>query len=229
MKAKAAWIAMGTLSVLLGVPSPGQSRGKGTGKSKAPPAKNAAVSLDLVHSAEGSIPGGATAVAGKWEVGATKTLRALPVPLRDNWLEFGPEVREKGAAIRVMARAPGRGRIQSRFGAGLHGKNGFQIRTAPARHEIELVRRGAVILKCPFKQDPDKALHLELIVKAERQHWIVVGRAWPEGGVRPDKALFTHKVYPVELELPLAGRAVLFATPFSGEAVEFLGAELPPP
>jgi hypothetical protein len=178
--------------------------------------------LDLANSAAGSIPGGATAVAGKWSVDAgTKSLQALPEPLLDAWLEFGPEIREKGAVITLTGRAPGDGRLLSRFGAGLYGKNGFQIRTAPARGGIELVRRGAVLLRKPFPLDPDKPLHLELSVTGERQHWIVSGRAWPEGADRPDKPLFEHKVFAVELEFPLAGRPVILATPFSGEAVEF--------
>jgi hypothetical protein len=186
----------------------------------APPAELA--KLDLANGGEGSVPGGATVIAGNWSLDAgAKTLRALPEPLLDAWLEFGPGIREQGAVITVTGRAPGAGRLRSRFGAGLYGKNGFQIRTAPARGGIELVRRGAVLVRKPFPLDPDKPLQLELSVVAERQHWIVAGRAWPDGGERPDKPLFEHKVFAVELEFPLAGRPVLFATPFSGEAVGF--------
>lgn len=186
----------------------------------APPAELA--KLDLANTAAGSIPGGAAVVAGRWSVDAgTKSLQALPAPLLDAWLEFGPEVREKGAVVAVTGRAPGEGRLRSRFGAGLYGRNGFQIRTAPASGGVELVRRGAVLLRKPFDLDPGKSLHLELSVTAERQHWIVSGRAWPDGTDRPDKPLFEHKVFAVELQFPLAGRTVLFATPFSGEAVEF--------
>jgi len=189
----------------------------------APPAELA--KLDLANSAAGSVPGGATAVAGKWSVDAgTKKLKALPEPLLDAWLEFGPEIREKGAVITLTGRAPGDGRLPSRFGAGLYGRNGFQIRTAPARGGIELVRRGAVLLRKPFPIDPDKTLHLELSVIGERRHWIVSGRAWPEGADRPDKPLFEHKIFAVELEFPLAGRSMILATPFSGEAVELSAA-----
>lgn len=178
--------------------------------------------LDLANSAAGAIPGGAVAVAGTWAVDpGTKALQAQPAPLLDAWLEFGPEIREKGAVIAVTGRAPGEGRLRSRFGAGLYGRNGFQIRTSPAQGGVELVRRGATLLRKRFDLDPGKPLHLELSVQAERQHWIVSGRAWPEGAERPDKPLFEHKIFSVELQFPLAGRSVLFATPFSGEAVEF--------
>ncbi len=194
-------------------------------KAPAPAPPTELAKLDLANSAAGSIPGGATAVAGKWSIDAgTKSLQALPEPLLDAWLEFGHEIREKGAVITLTGRAPGDGRLLSRFGAGLYGKNGFQIRTAPARGGIELVRRGAVLLRKPFPIDPDKTLHLELSVTGERRHWIVFGRAWPEGADRPDKPLFEHKVFAVELEFTLAGRPVILATPFSGEAVEFSAA-----
>jgi len=197
----------------------------------APPADLA--KIDIANSTEGSVPGGTTIVSGAWSVDAgAKKLKALPTPLLDATLEFGPEIREKSAVIEVAARAPDRGKIRSRFGAGLYGKNGFQIRTAPARGEIELVRRGAVLLRKPFPMTPEKLLHLELSVTGERQHWIVSGRAWSDEEARPDKPLFEHKVFASELEFPLAGRSALVATPFSGEAVAFSSASVrlvPPP
>lgn len=194
----------------------------------APPLEEGvAARLDLANSGDGSLPGGATAVAGKWAVhAATKTLRAMPEPLLDGWLEFGPEIREKGATIVVSGRTPGKGRMKSRLGVGLYGKNGFQLRTAPARQEIELVRRGEVLLRRPFQTDAETLCHLELSVVGERQHWIVSGRAWTGEGVRPDSTLFDYKVFSVELQFPLAGRSVLFATPFSGEPVAFASAEV---
>lgn len=184
-----------------------------------------AARLDFASGAEGSLPGGATAVAGKWAIhAASKTLRAMPEPLLDGWLEFGPEIREKGATIVASGRATGKGRLKSRLGVGLYGRNGFQLRTAPARQEIELVRRGEVLLRRPFETTPEDLCHLELSVVGERQHWIVSGRAWTEEGARPEEALFDHKVFAVELQFPLAGRPVLFATPFSGEPVVFTAA-----
>jgi len=186
------------------------------------PANPEAAKLDLANSAEGSIPGGASIVSGKWTVDAgAKKLLVAPEPLLDAWLEFGPEIREKGATVAASGRAPGDGRLKSRFGVGLYGKNGFQLRAVPARQEVELVRRGEVLLRKPFAIVAEKLQHLELSVIAERQHWIVSGRAWHEGGKRPDKPLFEHKVFSVELLFPLAGRSVLFATPFSGEPVAF--------
>lgn len=189
------------------------------------PVSNEAAKLDLANSAEGSIPGGSSIVAGKWSVDAgAKKLLVAHEPLLDSWLEFGPEFREKGATIVASGRAPGDGRLKSRFGVGLYGKNGFQLRAVPARQEIELVRRGEVLLRKSFSIETEKLQHLELSVIAERQHWIVSGRAWPDGGKRPEKPLIEHKVFSVELLFPLAGRSVLFATPFSGEPVAFASA-----
>jgi len=185
--------------------------------------------LDLANSKDASLPDGTSVVKGSWSVdAAAKKLLAAPVPLVDAWLEFGPEIREKGATITALGRAPGGGRLPSRFGVGLYGKNGFQLRLVPVRQEIELVRRGEVLLSRPFTHDPADLQQIELSVRSERQHWIVSGRAWKDGGNRPDKPLFEHKVFAVELLFPLAGRPVLLATPFSGEPVSFAAAVVMP-
>ena len=214
---KISWIFMGVLSVAT---LSAQEK-----KTEKPPLNSEAAKLDLANTVEGSIPGGSSIVTGKWSVDAgTKKLLVAPEPLVDAWLEFGPEIREKGATIVASGRAPGEGRLQSRFGVGLYGKNGFQLRVVPARQQIELVRRGEVLLSKPVAIEADKLHHLELSVIAERQHWIVSGRAWPDDGKRPAKALVEHKVFSVELLFPLAGRSLLFATPFSGEPVAFASA-----
>jgi hypothetical protein len=201
-------------------------------KSGAPPAPappQELAKLDLANSKDASIPGGASVVKGSWSIDAgAKKLLAAPEPLVDAWLEFGPEIREKGATITASGRAPGGDRLQSRFGVGLYGKNGFQLRLVPVRQEIELVRRGEVLLSRPFPHDPAELQQIELSVRPERQHWIVSGLAWKDGGKRPDKPLFEHKVFAVELLFPLAGRPVIFATPFSGEPVSFATAVVMP-
>lgn len=177
--------------------------------------------LGIASTGKGGLPSGASIVAGAWAVDADrKVLMAAPEPLLDAWLEFGPEIREKDATIEASGQAPGKGRLQSRLGVGLYGKNGFQLRYVPARQEVELVRRGAVLLRKPADAGTGK-LHLELSATAERNHWIVSGRFWPNGEERPEKALLEYKIFASELEFPLAGRSVLFATPFSGEAVLF--------
>jgi hypothetical protein len=183
--------------------------------------------LDIANSKEASLPGGSTAVSGKWSVAAgSKKLNVAPEPLLDSWLEFGPEIRGRGATIVASGRAPGEGRLPSRFGAGLYGKNGFQLRFAPARQEIELVRRGVVLVKKPFVIAPEDLCSLELSVRPERNHWFVAGRAWKGEEKRPGEAAFEYKIYTEELLFPLAGRSTLFATPFSGEAVSFASAKV---
>lgn len=192
-----------------------------------PPVNVPAAILDLANSKDGAYPGGATPVKGKWTVDAgAKKLNVVPEPLLDSWLEFGPEIREKGATIVASGRAPGEGRLKSRFGVGLYGKNGFQLRLVPATQEIELVRRGAVLLKKPFAVTAKELCHLELSVKAGRNHWLVSGRAWKEEEKRPAEKGFEYKIFAEELLVPLAGRSVLVATPFSGEPVSFASAKV---
>jgi hypothetical protein len=205
---------------------------KETGKGEVVPAPSSPMELARLEIASGrdaSIPEGATVVKGSWSVdGKVKKLLSTPEPLVDAWLEFGPEVREKGATIMASGRAPGGDRLRSRFGVGLYGKNGFQLRLVPVRQEVELVRRGEVLVRRPFPHDPSEMQQLELSVRPERQHWIVSGRAWKDGGERPDPPLLEYKAFRVELLFPLAGRSVLFATPFSGEPVAFASAVVMP-
>lgn len=205
-----------------------EKKEKGKDTTAAAPATELA-KLDIANSKGGSVPGGASVVKGTWSVDtAAKKLLAAPEPLVDAWLEFGPEVREKGAVITASVRGPGGDRLKSRFGVGLYGKNGFQIRLVPVRQEIELVRRGEVLLRRPFPHDPSDLHRIELSVRPERQHWIVSGRAWKDGDERPDKPIIEHKVFAVELLFPLAGRSVVFATPFSGDPVAFASAVVMP-
>lgn len=229
MKTKEGWMVLWIGSFLAFASyAAGEEKGKaGTAPPPAPPKELA--KLDIANSKDASIPGGASVVKGTWSVDAgAKKLLAAPEPLVDAWLEFGPEIREKGATITASGRAPGGDRLRSRFGVGLYGKNGFQLRLVPARQEVELVRRGEVLLSRPFPHDPAEMQELELSVRPERQHWIVSGHVWKEGNDRPDKPLVEHKVFAVELEFPLAGRSVLVATPFSGEPVSFASAVLMP-
>ncbi len=192
-----------------------------------PPVNIPAAILDIANSKDGDYPGESTPVAGKWTVDAgAKKLNVATEPLLDSWLEFGPEIREKAATIIATGRSPGEGRLKSRFGVGLYGKNGFQLRAVPARQEIELVRRGAVLLKKPFELKSEDLYSLELSVIAERSHWIVSGRIWKEDSARPVETMFQYKIFADELLVPLAGRSVLVATPFSGEPVSFSSAKV---
>lgn len=185
--------------------------------------------LDIKNSGEGSYPGGATPKKGTWKVHkASNTLRVAVEPLVVSWIEFGPEIREKGSTILATASAPGEGRLQSRFGAGLYGKNGFQLRLQPVRDEVELVRRGAVLAKVDLEIEPGASYEMELSVEAGEadDSWIVKGRAWPTEGERPEKEMMVHETTSEELEFPLAGRPCLVATPFSGEPVAYSRAEV---
>ncbi|MCB1205046.1 MAG: hypothetical protein KDN18_12375 [Verrucomicrobiae bacterium] len=227
MKTGEGWLVFLTGSTLACLGALAADEG-GKGKAEQEPPRELA-RLDIANSKEGSIPGGASVVKGSWAVDAgAKKLVVAAEPLLEGWLEFGPEIREKGASITASGRAPGSGRLQSRFGVGLYGRNGFQLRLVPVRQEVELVHRGEVILSRPFPHDPSQLQQVELSVRAERQHWIVSGRAWKEGEDRPEDLLFEHKVFAVELLFPLAGKAVLVATPFSGEPISFASAVVTP-
>ncbi|MEX2578972.1 MAG: hypothetical protein WD342_07935 [Verrucomicrobiales bacterium] len=207
---------------------PGSTRGEEDAeKTGDPPASKPLASLDIANTEDGSHPGGATPRKGVWKVDQeAEELRLAPEPLSRGWLEFGPEIREKGATIVVTARGPGKGRLQSRFGAGLHGENGFQIEAVPVNDEVELVRRGAVLTREPFELDADATYDIELSVVEDGGNWLVSGRIRETEAERPEEPLFEYKAFADELLFPLAGRAALVATPFSGEPVAYAAASV---
>ncbi|MAS95203.1 MAG: hypothetical protein CMO55_18555 [Verrucomicrobiales bacterium] len=196
---------------------------------KKPDAPKVAGFLDIANTEDGSYPGGATAVRGKWSVEKeAKKLRLLPEPLIDGWLEFGPEIREKAATIQVSVRAPTERRIQSQMGLGLFGKNGFQLRAVVVNDEIELRRRGAVLATKEFPLDSETLYRMELNVVEESEdseNWIVTGRIWKDGEDRPEKPMIQHKAWGDELLFPLAGRPVIEAISYSGTAVTYASAK----
>lgn len=183
--------------------------------------------LDIPNTTDGSYPGGATPKKGKWKVDKeAKKLKVAPEPLDRSWLEFGPEIREKGSTIIAKGRSPGSARIKSRFGVGLYGVNGFQLEAVPATGAVELVRRGAVLARAKLPLDVEELYFLELAVLAEGENWRVTGRVWEDETERPEQTLLSYKAFAEELLFPLAGRPVLTATPFSGEDVQFASAKL---
>lgn len=176
---------------------------------------------------EGSEPADGTVVKGAWTIaGSPSRIQMKALPLCEGWFSFGPEIREKAATIRSRGNAPESSRIQSRIGVGLYGKNGFQLRLVPASQEVELVRRGAVLLKKAFPLDSALTYEMELSVAAEGKAWVITGRVWEEGGERPAEELLRYKIWSDELLFPLAGSAALVATPFSGKPVNFQSAEV---
>lgn len=207
-------------AVLFAGPAGADEKSKAPVPPTAPPAPLA--SLDIGNTADGAYPGGATPLSGTWFVEkSAKKLRFKTEPLVTGWLEFGPEIRGKGATISVLGRAPGEGLLRSRMGAGLYGKNGFQIRLDQGKQVVELVRRGIVLESVKFDSDPAKLYEIELNVLEEGENWIVTGRVWEYETERPGEALLSHRAYTDELLFPLAGRACLVATPFSGESVQY--------
>ena len=76
---------------------PGQEEAKLEEKKKLSEPQRPIAFLDLKNSADGSYPGGATPLSGKWFIDAgVKKLKIAPEPLVRGRLEFGPEIREKG-------------------------------------------------------------------------------------------------------------------------------------
>ena len=205
----------------------GQEKAKSEEEEKAPEPQKPIAFLDIKNSAEGSYPGGATPLSGKWSIDAgAKKLKLAPEPLVRGRLEFGPEIREKGATIQATARGPSIGRIHSRFGVGLYGKNGFQLRVVLGTNQVEIVRRGIVLATTEFQSDPEVLYQMELSVIEAGDDWEVSGRVWNSEKKRPKEDMISHLAVNADLLFPLAGRPAVIGTPFSGETIQFASARV---
>jgi hypothetical protein len=221
------WIAIVGWSLSWGIGAEEPKADADTKSTKEADAPGPLAKLVPKSSTEGTEPADGTIQKGGWTIaGSPARIQMKPLPLCEGWFAFGTEIREKGATIRSRGQAPDKPRIQSRIGVGLYGKNGFQLRLVPARQEVELVRRGAVLAKKALPLDAALTYEMELSVAAEGTAWVITGRVWEEGGERPVDELIRHKIWNDELLFPLAGQAALVATPFSGKPVSFSGAEV---
>jgi len=77
-----------------------------------------------------------------------------------------------------------------------------------------------------FKLNVETVYEMELSVVEEEEGWRIRARVWSADGARPLEPTIEYRFWEGYLLFPLAGRAVLTATPFSGESVEFSSAEL---
>jgi hypothetical protein len=151
------------------------------------------------------------------EEGGNKVLQIGTGELVDATAQLGDSLRTGGE---VVARVKGVQQRRSfpRFGVGLHGKSGFQLRVAPAGRAVELLKGEEVIQTVPFTWTAGQWHLIKLRVEAiANGAWSVSGWVWPEAAQPPREALIDY----ISESVPLQGKASLFGTPFSGQPILF--------
>ena len=152
------------------------------------------------------------------EVDGNKLLELPGDPLDTFGVLFGPaEHAELDASARAWSLTSGR-RFPE-FGIGVGDIAGHRLMLLPAQKKLELRKNEHAIASAPYepawKSGTWTTLRLR-VVKSDKG-WKVEGKAWPSDGKEPEKPMISLEV----TEAPQAGRASVWAVPFSGQPVRF--------
>ena len=174
---------------------------------------------DFEKTTVGKLPDDFLVLDGAFTVqqeGANKYLELPGAPLDSYGLLFGP-VEKEGVTASARIGATAKGRRFPTFALGLNGVGGYRLQVSPAKKLIELYRADAVKTNAPYEWTSGEWTHLRIQVRKTASGWKIEGKAWPEG--KPEPANWLISADDSE-ELP-AGRAGVFASPFSGTPIKF--------
>ena len=175
---------------------------------------------DFETAETGKLPDDFFVLNGEFEVkaeGGNKLLELPGAPLDSFAVQFGPaETEDVAVAARILGTA--RGRRFPTFGVGLNGVSGYKLRIAPARKALELLKDEELKTSVAFDWKPGAWTNLRLQVrKVSDGTWQIEGKAWQQGG--PELKEWT--IACEQKEAPIAGRASVMGSPFSGTPIWF--------
>jgi hypothetical protein len=174
---------------------------------------------DFEQASVDSVPDDFLVLSGDFAVktdGQVKWLELPGAPLDTFSVQFGPAT---NAGLNVTARVLGEAqkRRMPTFSVGLGGVAGYQLRVAPAKAMLELLKDTEVVSTIPFQWTAGEWTSLELQIRLSAPgEWVVEGRAW-QGKAKPAAWLITHKT----TVTPITGRASVVGCPFSGRPLRF--------
>ena len=159
---------------------------------------------------------GAFAVA---EVDRNKVLELPGNPLDTFGLLFGPPAQ---AEVTVAARVQGEstGRRFPEFGVGAGDVGGYKVVLLPAQKRVELRKGDDVVAGAGYGWDWTSGTWTTLVLRVSKAgdgRWKVHAKVWPSGWPEPAGWSVSADV----AESPGAGRASLWAAPFSGKPIRF--------
>jgi hypothetical protein len=186
----------------------------------APPATQALYENDFEKAEPGKLPDDFMSLNGDFvvrEEGGNKFLELPGAPLDSFAVQFGPaETVDVAVSARVFATAKGR-RFPT-FGVGLNGVSGYKLQVTPAKKALELLKDEVVQTSVPFDWKPAAWTQLRLqVLKIKDGEWRVEGKAWQQGSPEP----IEWSISSDEKEEPIAGKASVMGSPFSGTPIWF--------
>jgi len=148
--------------------------------------------------------------------GTNKFLELPGAPLDSFAAQFGPA---EGDNVAVRARILGtaRGRRGPTFGVGLGGVAGFKLQVSPGKKAVEILRDQESKITAPFDWRTGEWTHLHLQLRKEKDgRWQIQGKAWQGAQEPQDWTVVLQDDNP-----PIAGRASVLGSPFSGTPIRF--------
>jgi hypothetical protein len=177
-------------------------------------------SNDFEKAEVGKLPDGFMSLNGEFAVkveGTNKFLELPGAPLDSFAAQFGPtESSEVKVAARIFGTA--KGRRSPTFGVGLCGVSGYKLQVAPGKTALELLKDQEVKARVPSDWKTGTWTQLRLQVrKVKDGGWKIEGKAWPQDSTEPKGWTLAFD----EREDPVAGRASVLGSPFSGTPIWF--------
>lgn len=168
----------------------------------------------------GKLPDDLMAIQGDFSVKAeagNKMLELPGAPLDAFAALFGPT---ETANVAVTARIAGtaKGRRAPAFGVGLNGVGGYKLQLSPAKGVLQILKDQDAKASVDYAWKSGQWTWFRLEVrKFGDGKWKIRGRAWPQGKAEPDRWLVIFE----EKEEPIAGRASVTGSPFSGTPIQY--------
>jgi hypothetical protein len=145
-----------------------------------------------------------------------KFLELPGAPLDSYGVLFGPTEKDGMlASARIYGSAKGR-RFPT-FALGVMGVGGYRLQVAPTKKSLELYRNDTLKATQPYQWEPGKWTYLRLQARKASDGWHIEGKVWAEDKPQPK----TWTISVVDTQDVPAGRASVFASPFSGTPIRF--------
>jgi len=186
-----------------------------------PPTQPASYFNDFEKTPPGKPPEDMLVLNGEFSVKAEGTnhfLEVSPDPLDAFGLLFGPDA-VTFADVGAKIYATSTGRRFPEFGVGCGDAGGYKLMLVPGQSSVELRRGDETVARAAYdKWESGQWFSFRIKVSPGAEGtWRIQGKVWPASGKEPEGWSITYDAK----EAPSAGRASVWASPYSGTPVRF--------
>jgi hypothetical protein len=182
--------------------------------------QQAGYSQNFEQAKEGKPPDDLLILAGQFQVKSVegnKLIEVAPHPLESFAMLFGPGDQQV-YTVSARIRATNTGRRFPEFGVGALGPSGYKLWLMPATGQLQLKAGDQTLTHVPFEWKSGTWTRLRLLLtKSADDRMKLQGKAWADGQPEPGDWTISVEIN----QPPKPGKASVWATPYSGTAVQF--------